>query len=108
MKRKTISMLLACAMMLSLAACGNTQKPSTSSASNAGGTSGTTSDPEFTLIVGSTIQDDSASGIALIEYFKPYVEENSNGRIRVDVQNLSLIHIYILNTELNDYLEKNK
>ena len=91
MKRKTISMLLACAMMLSLAACGNTQKPSTSSASNAGGTSGTTSDPEFTLIVGSTIQDDSASGIALIEYFKPYVEENSNGRIRVDVQNNSVL-----------------
>ena len=92
MKRKTISMLLACTMTLSLVACGSTSNGSASGTPNdVGGSSTTSNDPEFTLIVGSTIQDDSASGIALIEYFKPYVEENSNGRIRVDVQNNSVL-----------------
>ena len=90
MKRKTISMLLACTMMLGLAACGNTQNSSNpSSTSNNDGNGGTNA--EFTLIVGSTIQDDSASGIALLDYFKPYVEKKSNGRIRVDVQNNSVL-----------------
>jgi tripartite ATP-independent transporter DctP family solute receptor len=40
---------------------------------------------EFTLKIGATVQEDSASGISLIEYFKPYVEEKSNGRIAVEV-----------------------
>jgi tripartite ATP-independent transporter DctP family solute receptor len=40
---------------------------------------------DFTLKIGATVQEDSATGIALIEYFKPYVEEKSNGRIAVEV-----------------------
>ena len=83
--KKTLSMLLACAMMLSLVACGGGDKPAASTPA----TPSTT--PEFKLITGSTVQDDSASGIALLEYFKPYVEEKSNGRIQVDVQNNSVL-----------------
>jgi tripartite ATP-independent transporter DctP family solute receptor len=40
---------------------------------------------EFTLKIGATIQEDSASGISLIKYLKPYVEEKSGGRIAVEV-----------------------
>ena len=40
---------------------------------------------EFVLKFGATVQEDSASGISMIEYFKPYVEEKSNGRISVEV-----------------------
>jgi tripartite ATP-independent transporter DctP family solute receptor len=40
---------------------------------------------EFTLKFGASVQEDSASGISMIEYFKPYVEEKSNGRIAVEV-----------------------
>ncbi|MDR1875204.1 MAG: TRAP transporter substrate-binding protein [Synergistaceae bacterium] len=40
---------------------------------------------EFTLKFGATVQEDSASGISMIEYFKPYVEEKSNGRIAVEI-----------------------
>jgi tripartite ATP-independent transporter DctP family solute receptor len=45
----------------------------------------------FTLKIGSTIQDDSASGLSLIKYFKPYVEEKSGGRIAVEVYNNSVL-----------------
>jgi tripartite ATP-independent transporter DctP family solute receptor len=40
---------------------------------------------EFTLKIGASVQEDSATGIALIKYFKPYVEEKSGGRIAVEV-----------------------
>ncbi|MDR3230723.1 MAG: TRAP transporter substrate-binding protein, partial [Synergistaceae bacterium] len=40
---------------------------------------------DFTLKIGATVQEDSASGISLIEYFKPWVEEKSGGRIKVEV-----------------------
>jgi tripartite ATP-independent transporter DctP family solute receptor len=46
---------------------------------------------QFTLKIGSTIQDDSASGISLIKYFKPYVEEKSGGKITVAVDNNSVL-----------------
>jgi tripartite ATP-independent transporter DctP family solute receptor len=83
-------------MMLTLAACGSsdtqTNTPSQSSGAAQSTTQGSTGGTaEFKLITGSTVQDDSASGIALLEYFKPYVEEHSDGRIQVDVQNNSVL-----------------
>ena len=48
-------------------------------------TCGSASAAEFVLKFGATVQEDSASGISMIEYFKPYVEEKSNGRISVEV-----------------------
>ena len=48
-------------------------------------TCGLTQAAEFTLKFGATVQEDSASGISMIKYFKPYVEEKSNGRISVEV-----------------------
>ncbi|MCC8195119.1 MAG: TRAP transporter substrate-binding protein [Deltaproteobacteria bacterium] len=35
--------------------------------------------------IGSTATDESASGIATREYFKPYVEEKSGGRLKVEI-----------------------
>lgn len=80
--KKILALLLASVMSLSLAACGSNE--TTSSGEE-------TSEQTYKLIVGSTVQDDSASGLALLEYFKPYVEEKSNGRITVDVQNNSVL-----------------
>jgi tripartite ATP-independent transporter DctP family solute receptor len=77
--KKTFATFLACVMMLGLVV-GSQSTPSQGSDT-----------PEFKMTVGSTIQDDSASGIALLEYFKPYVEKNSNGRIQVEVQNNSVL-----------------
>lgn len=83
--KKALALILAGTMMLALAACGGSPAasgaPSSASSSAAGGDSTT-----YKLIVGGTVQDDSASGIAMWEYFKPYIEEHSNGRIQVDIQ----------------------
>lgn len=45
----------------------------------------------YKLLIGTTVQDDSATGIALLEHFKPYIEEHSKGRIKVEVQNNSVL-----------------
>lgn len=77
--RKYTAIGLALAMLAGLSACGN----------DSGGGSGEAG--EYRLVIGTTIQDDSASGIALLEYFEPYIEENSGGRIQVEVQNNSVL-----------------
>lgn len=46
---------------------------------------GPASAAEFVLRFGATVQDNSASGISMTDFFKPYVEERSNGRISVQV-----------------------
>lgn len=91
--KKTLAMLLACAMMAGLAACG-TPAPAPSGSPAGSPSQPSTSKPSgetYKLVIGTTIQDDSASGIALLEYFKPYIEEKSGGRITVDVQNNSVL-----------------
>ena len=84
--KKLLAAILAMTMVFGLAACG-TDKPGGTDPNQGGG------DPNATykLVVGTTVQDDSASGIAMLEYFKPYIEEHSNGRIQVDVQNNSVL-----------------
>lgn len=93
--KKTLAMILALGMALSLAACGEGTKPNSTPSSTSTPSTSTpaapSGDAEFKLVIGSTIQDDSASGIALLDYFKPYIEEHSNGRIQVDVQNNSVL-----------------
>lgn len=85
--KKFLALILAGVMSLSLVACGsNDATPDTGDKDNAGDSTTT-----YKLIVGSTVQDDSASGIALLDYFKPYVEEHSEGRITVEVQNNSVL-----------------
>lgn len=88
--KKIFATLLTCAMMLSLAACGGGGTGSGSSGSQSSASQGGDA-PAFKMIVGSTVQDDSASGVALLEYFKPYVEKQSGGRIQVEVQNNSVL-----------------
>ena len=70
--KKVVSVFLAVAMVISLS-CG---------VANAA---------PLTLKIGSTVQDDSASGISLTKYFKPYVEEKSGGKIVVEVYNNSVL-----------------
>lgn len=91
--KKMLAMLLACAMMFSLAACGDDSTPanSASSGSSSSAEVSTSTTPEFKLLVGSTVQDDSAGGVALAEVFKPYIEEQSGGRIQVEIQNNSVL-----------------
>ncbi len=93
--KKILALMLTAMIGLSLAACGGTAEPAPEP--EAEDPAAETPAPEaadgevYTLLVGSTVQDDSASGIALLEYFKPYIEENSGGRIVVDVQNNSVL-----------------
>ena len=97
--KKYAAMALAAAMLMGLSACGGGDAPSnaggsasTGGSSTAGSAGGAdTSNAEFRLVIGSTIQDDSASGIALLDYFEPYIEEKSGGRIAVEVQNNSVL-----------------
>ncbi len=79
--KKLLVLLLAVCMVFAFAACGG------------GSNEPTPADPEetFTLTIGTTVQDDSATGRALLEVFKPYIEEHSNGRIEVIVQNNSVL-----------------
>jgi len=89
--KRFVAMILSLVMVYGLTACastsGNTSTASSSTSAGSSASSGTT----YTLLVGSTVQDDSASGKALLEYFKPYVEEKSGGRIKVEVQNNSVL-----------------
>lgn len=79
--KKFLVLLLAVCMVFAFAACGG------------GSNEPASADPEetFTLTIGTTVQDDSATGRALLEVFKPYIEEHSNGRIEVIVQNNSVL-----------------
>ncbi|MBQ1690173.1 MAG: TRAP transporter substrate-binding protein [Firmicutes bacterium] len=79
--KKFLVLLLAACMVFAFAACGG------------GSNEPAPADPEetFTLTIGTTVQDDSATGRALLEVFKPYIEEHSNGRIEVIVQNNSVL-----------------
>lgn len=98
--KKALASVLAVTMAVSMAACGGSSKPAASTAAPAASTAApaastaapaTSAEPEFTLLIGSTVQDDSASGKAIIEYFKPYIEEKSEGRIEVDYQGNSVL-----------------
>ena len=93
--KKTLAVILVLGMALSLAACGGGTKPNSTPSSTSTPNTSTpvapSGDAEFKLVIGSTIQDDSASGIALLDYFKPYIEDHSDGRIQVDVQNNSVL-----------------
>lgn len=76
MRKFLIFILVVSLVLFSFAACGSKEEEADSSA-----------DEPVILKVGSTVQDDSACGLALNEYFKPYIEEKSNGKIIVEVYN---------------------
>lgn len=87
--KKVFALLLATVMVLSLAACGaKTEGPATDTPI---AETPAADDTVYTLLMGSTLADDSPVGKAVLEYFKPYVEEHSNGRIVVDYQGNSVL-----------------
>ncbi len=77
--KKLFVIVLCAAMLLSFASCGEKSNEDIAE------------DKTYTLLIGTTVQDDSATGISLLKYFKPYIEEHSNGRIKVEVQNNSVL-----------------
>lgn len=79
--KKLIYLILCVILVVSLSACGDKDPKEPS------GGEGET----YQMLIGTTVQDDSSVGVAMLEYFKPYVEEHSNGRIMVDVQNNSVL-----------------
>lgn len=92
--RKTLAMILATTMMVGLVACGGgktTPPPSDASKSSPEVQTPVDSGETFKLIIGATIQDDSAAGVAMQEVFKPYIEEKSEGRITVELATNSVL-----------------
>lgn len=74
--KKILSLILVAMLVFSLFACGSTEKKTT----------GKTEKP-IILKIATTVQDDSATGKAMFDVFKPYVEEKSGGKIEVQVYN---------------------
>lgn len=72
--KKLLSLVFALAMVMSLAACG-TKEPT--------GPAAPTTDEPIVMVCAGTFNDDSFMGVYMREYFKPYVEEKSEGRIEV-------------------------
>lgn len=90
--KKLLVLLLALALVFAFAACGS--QPADEATDDTAADTGEESvadDTVYTLKIGSTVQDDSATGIALYEYFEKYIEENSDGRIQVEVYNNSTL-----------------
>ena len=88
MKKKLLALTLSLAMSLPLVACGE-DAPSSTTGNNAS-SSTSTGDPIIMKVAG-TFNDESFMGIYLHEYFKPYVEEHSNGRISVEIYTNSVL-----------------
>ncbi len=91
MKKKFLSLTLALMVVLASTGCSKTSAPAGSTGKPDAGTSvsssGTqsTGEAEFILKIAGTYNEESFMGIEANDYFKPYVEENSNGRIKVEV-----------------------
>ncbi len=87
--KKWLSMTLALALMLAcLGGCGGnggtaTQKPAEPTAGATASTDPTV-EPVATISVGTYVAANTVDGVAM-EHFKDYVEEKSEGRLRVDV-----------------------
>lgn len=86
--KKTIAMLLALLMTLSLAACGGNSTPAASSGGSSAPAASTPSSDEskepITLILGHT-NSETDSRHTMVMKFKELVEERSNGELLIDV-----------------------
>lgn len=93
--KKSLLLVLALSLLLILAACsggGSAPAPAPAPApATPAPAPAAPSAPEYVLKIGATVQDASATGKALLEYFEPYIEEHSNGRIDVQVYNNSVL-----------------
>lgn len=76
--KKILSLVLITVLIFTLVACGG----------NTDTKEAATVDAEPIIVkIATTVQDDSATGKALHEVYKPYVEEKSGGKIKVEVYN---------------------
>lgn len=81
--KKIVALILAAAMSLTLVACGNTQTSSNSNSSGDAAGSGS-GNAEYTFIVAHVDPEDGPLHQNLLE-FEKYVEENTNGRMDVQI-----------------------
>ena len=79
--KKIISVLLILLLMTNMVACSS----NSSSSSNANNTNPNFDDKVYKIRIAHVLQESTPSHIMFIEGFKPYVEEQSNGRIKVEV-----------------------
>lgn len=86
MKKRIMSLALALTMVVSLVACGSGESSSTASTGTP-----TTSEEPIVMKVAGTFNDESFMGVYLHDYFKPYVEEHSDGRISVEIYTNSVL-----------------
>ncbi len=77
MTRRIIGILLALVMVFSMAACGGREEKTD--------TSGTEDQTTYLIRVGHTLQETTPSHIMFQDGFKKYVEEKSDGRIKVEI-----------------------
>lgn len=85
--RKACALLLTSTMALSLlAGCSRpTSNTANTTPSTDGSASGTNSSAEYVLRLGHTVQGSSPTGQLYVDVFEKYIEENSNGRIDVQI-----------------------
>ena len=89
MRKKVLTLVLALAVATSLTSCGGGETTNNSSGT-ASGNPNSTEDPIIMKVAG-TFNDESFMGIYLHDYFKPYVEEHSDGRISVEIYTNSVL-----------------
>ena len=74
--KKFVSLLVLCSLMLvCLSACGNNDAPGATN----------TTDQAITLRISHVLQEDHPTHKTLVDIFKPEIESNSDGRIKVEI-----------------------
>lgn len=91
--KKLLVIMLALSLVFAFAACGGEETPAPAPAETPAETpaEAPADDTVYTLKIGSTVQDSSATGIALFDFFETYIEEHSDGRVQVEVYNNSVL-----------------
>lgn len=82
--KKLLSLALALAMVLTMAACGS-ESSSSQGESTGGDTASSSGDGDTMTIKIATVHYDGSVGVRCLEAFEDYVEEQSDGRIQVEI-----------------------
>lgn len=83
--KKFLALIFATFMVLSLAACGEAKPAQSTAEVNPAVQAAPSAEEPIVMKVTTTLASTSFAGISLTDYLKPYIEEHSNGRIKVEV-----------------------